>query len=62
MAEHEFQVGMKVRVRPSRPFAGREGEVQTITPTRITVRLLPNGPELDFLPHDIEVAEEKTPA
>jgi len=50
----EFKVGMRVKVRPARPFAGREAEIRAIHPTRLTLWLLPNGPEINVLPRDAE--------
>ena len=57
MVERTFEIGMHVRVKPSRPFAGREAEVKAVNATRVRVRLLPNGPEIDMLPRDIEPIE-----
>ena len=59
MAE-ELQEGVKVRVRPARPFGGREGVVTQVGTTRVTVRLLPDGPEISFLHRDLEVTEEES--
>lgn len=56
MAEQNLTVGMRVQVKPARPFAGREGEVREVSPTRIRVYLLPNGPEVNMLPRDVEPA------
>jgi hypothetical protein len=53
----EFKVGMKVKIRPARPFAGREAEIRAIHPTRLTVWLLPDGPEINVLPRDAELVK-----
>jgi hypothetical protein len=50
----EFQVGMKVKIRPARPFAGREAEIRAVSPTRLTLWLLPSGPEIKVLTRDAE--------
>ncbi|HEY63625.1 MAG TPA: hypothetical protein G4O02_03540 [Caldilineae bacterium] len=62
MAELGVSVGDRVRVKPARPFAGREAEVRDVSATRVRVYLLPNGPEVDMLPRDIEPITPKQQA
>jgi hypothetical protein len=57
MAELNLKVGTRVRVKPARPFAGREAEVREVSITRVRVYLLPDGPEVNMLPRDIEPIE-----
>ncbi len=57
MAEPSINVGTRVRVKPARPFAGREAEVREVSVTRVRVYLLPNGPEVNMLPRDVEPIE-----
>lgn len=57
MAKKELREGVKVKIRPGRPFGGREGIVKEVGPTRVTVQLLPDGQEFSFLLHDVEVIE-----
>lgn len=55
----ELKPGMKVKIKPGRPFAGREAEILEVGASRITVKLVPDGMEVRMLLYDVEVLEEK---